>query len=380
MNETDLGWGDEPRRHRRGSHHAAGRRGGGRRRRRRRRVAPFFALALVFAVLGVAAFGGYRVLRPYLAAPDYTGQGSGSVTVRVEAGETISEIGDTLHRNGVVKSARAFVEAAAANEDARSVQPGTYRLRKEMQASLALAMLLDPSARVQAQVTIPEGFRLSQILERVSKEANIPLPELQRAAEDPADLGVPAYADGRLEGYLYPATYTLEPDTPADEVLRMMVARYNQEARDMDLAKRAREVNLTPREAMTVASLVQAEGGRVNDFPKIARVIYNRLQAGRELELDSTVMYALGKYGIIATHQDLEAQSPYNTYRHQGLPPGPICSPGRQALEAALKPADGGWFWFVTTDPERGITKFTDDPGEFQRLREELRNNLRDDE
>ena len=333
---------------------------------------------MVLALCGGLAFGGYRFLRGFVAAPDYSGAGSGSVLVQVKAGETIAEIGNTLHQHGVVKSAEAFVRAAASDENARTVQPGSYRLRKEMRAALALDLLLDPSSRVHVRVAIPEGLRLAQILQRVSKAADIPLSELRRAAEDPAALGVPPYAESRLEGYLFPATYTFEPGTSATEVLRTMVERFNREADDMNLPKQARDVNLTAQEAVTVASLVQAEGGRVSDFPKIARVIYNRLAMDRELELDSTVLYALNKYGIIASHQDLRTRSPYNTYMHAGLPPGPICSPGRDALEAALGPSKGEWFWFVTTDPKRRITKFTDDPAEFQRFRDELQRNVAD--
>lgn len=378
MSEIDQGWGDGAQRHRRGRHnHAAGRRRQHRSRRRRRgAAAPLLALVVVFAIFGGLAFGGYRFLRTFVAAPDYSGTGSGLVVVRVNAGDTITEIGATLYRKGVVKSARAFVRAAAQHEGAKGVQPGAYRLRKRMQASLALEMLLDSASRVRVRVVIPEGLRLTQILQRVSKEADIPLPDLERAAEEPEALGVPSYAEAGLEGYLYPATYTLEPGMPAAEVLRTMVERFKGEAGDMNLEERARRVNLTPQEAVTVASLVQAEGGRVSDFPKIARVIYNRLRVDRNLELDSTVLYALDKYGIVASNEDLRAQSPYNTYRHGGLPPGPICSPGRKALEAALKPADGNWFWFVTIDPEKRITKFTDSEAEFQRFREELHRNM----
>ncbi|MQA85433.1 MAG: endolytic transglycosylase MltG [Streptosporangiales bacterium] len=378
MSEIDLGWSDEPRRHRGGRHHhAAKRQRHVRRRRRRRRVfGPLLTVILLFGVFGVMGFGGYRLLRTFVAPPDYAGQGSGSVVVRVQPGDTVTEIGDTLHRAGVVRSTNAFVRAAESNPRASSVQPGSYRLRREMQASQALTLLLDPSSRIRLKVTIPEGLRVVQILQRVSKRTGIPLSELKREAENPEGLGLPDYADSRVEGYLFPATYTIEPGTPADEVLRMMVERFHQEAKDVGLERRARQVNLTPKEAMTVASLVQAEGGRHSDFPKISRVVYNRLAVNRKLELDSTVLYAQNKYGIIASDRDLRSTSAYNTYRHTGLPPGPIGSPGRQAMEAALKPAKGDWFFFVTTDPENNVTKFTDNVGQFQRFREELRANM----
>lgn len=336
------------------------------------------ASVVVVAVLGGLAFGGYRVLRHFGPPPDYSGTGSGSVVVQVESGETIADIGATLESEGVVQSVEAFVEAAASNSDARGVQPGAYRLRARMQASEALELLLDPASRVESKVTIPEGLRLSQIIERLAKKADVSVSELEEAAKDPEGLGVPSYAEAGVEGYVYPATYTLEPGMSAEEILRAMVDRYKREADDMNLRRRARQVNLTAQEAVTVASLVQAEGGRASDFPKIARVVYNRLSVDRNLELDSTVLYALGKYGIIASNEDLQAESPYNTYMHGGLPPGPICSPGRDALDAALDPANGDWFWFVTTDPENRVTKFTDSEAEFRQFRQELRQNTQE--
>ena len=135
-------------------------------------------------------------------------------------------------------------------------------------------------------------------------------------------------------------------------------------------------MNLTPAEAIIVASLVQAEGGRVADYPKIARVIYNRLDANMQLQLDSTVMYALHRYGILATNQQLQVNSPYNTYQHTGLPPGPIDSPGDAAIQAALHPAKGTWLYFVTVNPKTGVTEFTSSSTTFVQLRAELEKNL----
>jgi UPF0755 protein len=125
-----------------------------------------------------------------------------------------------------------------------------------------------------------------------------------------------------------------------------------------------------------VASLVQAEGGRLQDYPKIARVIYNRLAQGMKLELDSTVLYGLNSYGIIASDKQLQSGSPYNTYKHSGLTPGPIDSPGNAAIQAALKPASGDWVYFVTVNPKTGETLFTDSQTQFEQYEQELRDNL----
>jgi len=159
-------------------------------------------------------------------------------------------------------------------------------------------------------------------------------------------------------------------------VLKLMVTRFNQESSSISLPAAAKAGQVPVAHVMVIASLIQAEGGQLSDFPKIAEVIYNRLNQNMKLELDSTVEYALGKYGIIATNDQLQVNSPYNTYLHAGLPPTPIDSPGDAAIKAALHPAHGDLLYFVTVDPKHHITKFTDSAAEFNKLRQELEHNL----
>ncbi len=207
-------------------------------------------------------------------------------------------------------------------------------------------------------------------------KSGIPLQAYRAAFADPAALGLPSYARNHPEGYLFPATYPVQPRTTATGVLRAMVQQFDAEATRINLVSTAKSVNLTPAEAVTVASLVQAEGGSIADYPKIARVIYNRLAVTMPLQLDSTVMYALHTYGILATSQQLQVNSPYNTYQHAGLPPGPIDNPGDAAIHAALHPATGSWLYFVTVNPKTGRTEFTSSPIRFTQLRTELQQYL----
>jgi UPF0755 protein len=155
-----------------------------------------------------------------------------------------------------------------------------------------------------------------------------------------------------------------------------MVHQFDAEARQVDLAAAAKAGQLTESHVIIAASLIQAEGGKTSDFPKIAEVIYNRLNRGMKLQLDSTVFYAMNKFGIQATSQDLRTNSPYNTYLHTGLPPTPIDSPGAAAINAALHPAHGNLLYFVTVDPKNKITKFTSSATVFEQLRQELARNL----
>jgi len=249
-------------------------------------------------------------------------------------------------------------------------------MRKHMQASLAYALLLNPKNLVQITVTIPEGWRLSQIVAWLGKKSGITSAAYATVLKDPALLHLPAYAKGNPEGYLFPATYEVQPHETALGVLSAMVQRFDQEAAALNLPAAAAQVHLTQAQVIIMASLVQAEGGRLSDYPKIARVIDNRLAQGIPLQLDSTVLYGLNTYGIIANDEQLNSSSPYNTYRYKGLTPGPIDSPGQAAIEAVLHPAPGNWLYFVTVNPKTGETLFTASEAQFEQYRAELEHNL----
>ncbi|MGE5286933.1 MAG: endolytic transglycosylase MltG [Micromonosporaceae bacterium] len=345
-------------------------------RRGRRMSAPLIAVLVLAVFLAGGGVAGYKFLRQYVIPPDYPGSGYGSVVVEVKHDQTATDVARTLLRMGVVASQRAFVKAAEQSSRPTALQPGFYRLHKHMKALLAWDLLLSPGSRIQVKIAIPEGLRATQIIARLSAKSGISIKDYRAALANPAALGLPPYAKNRPEGYLFPATYPVEPKMSATDVLRTLVQQFNAEATRINLVATAHSVNLTAAEAIIVASLVQAEGGRVADYPKIARVIYNRLDAGMKLQLDSTVMYALHTFGILANDKQLQVNSPYNTYLHANLPPGPIDSPGDAAIQAALHPAHGNWLYFVTVNPKTRVTKFTSSAAEFAALRAELQRNL----
>lgn len=334
------------------------------------------AAIVLLGGVGAGGFYGYTWLRDAMTVEDYTGEGAGEVVVEIKTGQSASDVARTLQEQGVVKSAEAFVDAAAAADMSASLQPGEYTLRKQMSAAAAVK-LLDPDKRLRETVTLKEGLRLSDTLTQLAKETGKPLREFQRAARDGKALGLPSYARGRLEGYAFPATYEISPKMKPVDILTAMVDRFHRTADKDGLEKEAKALGHTPHEIMTIASIVQAESGSVEDMGKVARVIYNRLDGNppRKLEMDSTVMYGLNKYGVAATNADLESTSPYNTYARVGLPPGPIANPGDHAIQAALNPTKGDWIWFVTTDTKRGITKFTASEAEFFRFKAEFEKN-----
>ncbi len=383
MNDLDmnflLGAEDDdgsPRRRSRGGARTQRTRSRRRRTRQRRKgfAATLFAMVIIVGVLGGAGYLGYNWVRDLVIPKDFTGTGSGEVVIEIKEGASAGEVAQTLEDQGVVASARAFVNAIGAAGKSSSLQPGEYTLRKGMSAESAVA-LLDPKNRLLNKLTIREGLRLSKIFTELSTATGRPVAEFKQAAKE--DIGLPGYAKGRLEGFAFPATYEISPKLSASEILAKMVDRFNETADRIDLDGQAEKLGRTPKEIITIASIIQAESGSQADMPKIARVIYNRLNRNPQmkLEMDSTLMYGLGKYGIAASNADLKSTSVYNTYRRLGLPPGPIDNPGDHAIEAALNPAEGNWIYFVTTDPQKGITKFTDNETEFWKLREEFNRN-----
>ncbi|MER7364966.1 endolytic transglycosylase MltG [Nonomuraea wenchangensis] len=351
---------------------ARGGRGNRRRRRRRNRggfIAPLLAFVVLAGIIGGGGYYGYLWLSDALVPDDYTGQGTGEVVIQIQDGQSASEVAQELERQGVVASARAFTNAIGNANKSGSLQPGTYKMRKKMSAAAAVDALT-PSNKLLVRVPLKEGLRLSDTLAKLAEETGKPVKEFQAAVKEAGDLDLPPYARGKLEGYAFPATYEFQPTATPKQMLAQMVKRFNQTAERIDLEGGAKALGRKPHEIMVIASIIQAEAGRAEDMPKIARVIYNRLGQNppMKLSMDSTVMYALGKYRTYATHAELETNSPYNTYKHLGLPPGPISNPGDHAIEAALNPAKGSWLFFVATDPKSSVTKFATTEAERQAL------------
>jgi UPF0755 protein len=355
--------------------------GGGR--RKRRKASGCIPVLLVLAVVvGLLYFGfmwGKGFIEDQFGDPeDYPGPGTGSVTFQVEQGDSISEMGHNLEEAGVVASAEAFTDAASDNPDAIGIQAGFYPLKKEMKASTVVEILVDPSQIITTQVTVPEGLRVVDIVELLVKHTDFSKAQFEKVLANPAKLGLPDFAGGNPEGYLFPSTYGYGPDATPVSMLTAMVDRWKQAAEDADLVGAAERLGYTPHELMTVASLVEAEG-RGDDMPKIARVIYNRLEnvgtAGTigRLEIDATVNYALGRnLGVALSEEDLNVDSPYNTRRVAGLPPGPIEAPGDAAMQAAGNPADGDWYYYVTVNLKTGETKFAETYEQFQQYKSEF--------
>jgi UPF0755 protein len=351
----------------------AGSRWGGRG-RRKRRISRVLAPALALILLAVLGAGAYKIYR-HFQSPDYTGPGTGEVTVQVLPGASAFSLAPELVQLGVVASTSSFISAAKDSTSLAGLEPGFFRLRHHMNSAMAYAMLLNPAARIESVVTIPEGLRETQILQTLEAKTGTSASKFAAALKDTAALGLPSYANGNPEGYLFPATYDFNPGTSALAMLQAMTARYSQEASSINLPAAAKTAQLTESQVITVASILEAEAGSQKYYAEVAEVIYNRLNNGMFLGLDSTVNYALHRFGVSLTNAQLQVNSPYNTFIHKGLPPGPIDSPGNAAIEAALHPDHGDLLYFVTVNLKTGLTLFTNSPSQFQQFTNECDQN-----
>ena len=325
----------------------------GPRRRRRgpiRRLAPWIALLVIVVPLAIGGFYIWHLYQAKVHPADYAGSGTKpTVIVQVTSADgTAEQLAPTLLKDGVVASTRAFVLAAENSANPTGLEPGFFVLNSHMQASLAWAALLNPKNRDQAVVTIPEGKRASQVIAILAKDTKIPLKDFQTALAHPSELGLPSYANGKVEGYLFPATYAIEPNETALQILQSMVARFNQEATAIDLPAAAHRLGISETDVIIEASMAQAEGGSTTDYPKIAEVINNRLRIHMALQFDSVLLYGLNKYAINVTDAQIATKGPYNDFEHSGLPPGPIANPGDAAIQGILHADTGNWLYFLT--------------------------------
>lgn len=304
-------------------------------------------------------------------AENYQGAGGDEVIVEVRDGQTLSDIGATLTENGVVASAQSFITAATADDRAQLIGPGYYRLAEKMSGEVALNAMLDPANFVVTRVVFPEGLREDQVIKRLTRATDLSVGKFRAAIKDADQLGLPKFAKGNAEGFLFPATYEFAPGDSARNMIQAMLTRYTEAADSLRFVSMSKKTGYSPYEVMVIASLVQAEG-HPDDYGKVSRVIYNRLSAGMPLQLDATVNYALRKTDINLSPNEIATKSPYNTYQNTGLPPTPINQPGEGAMRAALTPDEGDWLYFVAVNPDTGQTKFTSDYDEFLTFKAEF--------
>jgi UPF0755 protein len=266
--------------------------------------------------------------------------------VEIPAGLNVRQIARNLEEAGIIRDAAKFVLASRFLRAANRLQAGVYEFGPEY-SELEVLLALKYGEVAGRTVTVPEGYRATQIASILDGALDIPPAEFMDLLHDPAlasSLGVSAPS---LEGYLHPETYRIRLDAAPREAIEMMVDE-TMRLLDSRKAARAESLGMSVHEILTLASIIEMEAMLDSERERISAVYHNRLERGWRLEADPTVRYAIGRFRRKLYYKDLDVDSPYNTYRRAGLPPGPICSPGKASIEAALYPTPGsGEFFFV---------------------------------
>jgi UPF0755 protein len=337
--------------------------------KRRRRVGGWIALGIVLVVLGGVAAGGLWVWNTYEdkiravmgweEPSEYAAdEANGETTVTISSGDAGPQVSQKMYDAGVTRTPDSLYDYMIENSIVFTFQPGVFQLQKQMTSAAALTALEDPANRMENSAQLREGLTEEQTLTAISEQMQLPLADLQAAVADPSAYGVAASS---LEGWLFPATYTFDPDVTATQVIQRMVDRAVQSLDEAGVPAEDRQ------RILTVASIIQREARSTEDFYKVSRVIENRLDPSNQetyglLQMDSTAQYGYGEMHDGTASSSAEALADdnlWNTYVHPGLPVGPISNPGDTAIAAAMSPADGPWLYFVTVNLDTGETVFT---------------------
>jgi UPF0755 protein len=304
---------------------------------------------LIVVSLVVVFVGAFAVWLLVGAEKPYKGYEAAEQFVQIPPGAGPASIGRRLAESGVIRDQLSFRIALARSGQARRLQAGEYRFDRP----LTTREVIDRIARGDVflrPITFREGLTVRQMAEIYERDGGGSKAEFLRAAQNASLIHDIDPVAPDLEGYLFPDTYTLPRRTTADQLVQRMVTAFR-DVMTPDLVQRAAARGMSVRELMTLASLVEKETAKAGERPIVAAVYVNRLKIGMGMQCDPTVIYALeraGKYDGNLTRENLQFDSPYNTYRYAGLPPGPIAAPGRASIEAAASPADVPYLYFVS--------------------------------
>ena len=297
------------------------------------------------------------------------------VTVAVGQGDTLSSVADKLEEAGVIESSNLFKLETRIEGGETEIKAGEYRFVPGEDSEQILETLSSGESVSAFTITVPEGLNLEQTARVVEGEGDIPAEEFESAARR-TDYGYDFLDDPAIrttEGFLFPKKYEFERGIDAAQVVDRLLRQYLLEKEGLDFAEAQDRFNLTEYELVTVASLVEKESANPEERSLIASVIYNRIRSGMPLQVDATVQYALGKAKEDLKLDDLDVDSPYNTYRNPGLPPGPIASPSRESIQVVLEPAETDYLYYVLeADGEEHL--FTEDYDEFLEAKNQAEN------
>ncbi len=347
------------------------------RRRHRPQTGCLSGVLYFFFVVGVSALlAGFG----WLTANEVLGlsKPEGVVTVEIKENETISEITGQLKEKGLIQYPWMFMLYANVSHAEEKIVPGTYTIDTNLDyIAIVGAMKKGSQYRSIVKVTIPEGFMMREIFARLEEKKVCSAAELMKAAKEHdfnySFLKDLPKTDNRLEGFLFPDTYEFYVNENPVDAISKMLSIFDRKF-TADMRQRASSMDLTIQQAVTIASMIEREAANAEEAPTISSVIYNRLHKPEKfpyLQIDATILYALPEHKTRLTNTDKELDSPYNTYLYKGLPPGPICSPGKSSLLAAVDPEDTGYYYYAIN--KEGKHQFSKTQSEHNKVVEEAR-------
>ena len=298
---------------------------------------------------------------------------SSEIIVDVPMGSSTTDIANILESNGIIADASKFKLFSKLNKYDGNYVAGVYLLSPGM-TSTEICDIISSGEVATFKYTIPEGYIVDEIIDTIVATGHADRSRLENAIfngnypEYEFLRDVPSEAHP-LEGYLFPETYIFHYGTTEEEIVRAMLDRF-QEVYNNDFVSIGNRLGYSTHEILTVASIIEKETMHLGDKDKVASVIYNRLDIGMRLQMDTSVIYAMGENKLDLTYDDIEIDSPYNTYLVDGLPIGPICCPGMDAITAALHPANTDYYYFVVSDKGDGSIKFAETYWEFEQDKE----------
>ncbi len=290
------------------------------------------------------------------------------VIVKIEAGSSTDDIARALHKKGVISSVSKYKLVSKLWRYDGKYKAGSFSVSPSMRSS-DIAQTISKGVSSTKNFTIPEGYTLEQIAKKLDKEGIVNKDKFLDVARH-GDFSKFSFlkgaqsGDNHLEGYLFPDTYAVDLDADETQIITTMLNQYDK-VFTKKYRERAKELNLTENQIIIIASLIERESQYDGDRAKIASVIYNRIKAGMPLQIDATIQYALGKTKENLSIDDTKIDSPFNTYTNKGLPPGPICSPGKKSIKAALYPEDTDFLYYVVSEKLDGTHNFSKDYNQF---------------
>ena len=333
----------------------------------RRRRLVFVSLALLITVVLIAgvATTASDAIREFISkfqVADYSGDPGPETLIVIEPGDDGAAVARKMVDADIILSFDAIYRDMLTADF--TIYPGTYSFPTKLSGQRALEILIEGKNRVVLQTTIPEGFKVSEVIAQLVADIGLDQKAIEEAIESIRDR-LPNDAPN-AEGYLFPATYTFDPGVNAETVIKTMVDRTEAELAQYDISLK------DSLDVINLAALIQDEARLTEDFFKVSRVFQNRLDIDMLLQSDATVNYGTNGKTVTTTDAQRADRNPYNTYVFKGLPVGPISNPGELAIEAALRPADGDWLYFVTVNLKSGETKFSVTLAEHERAAQEF--------